>query len=263
MRVEIQKIALYVLSILAVVLGLLGYTYNMEYRYPEVPVGFPVETALHGCGYPIAPAWHYAATPQLIRNKAEIYPEAAEFSAGYFKYGLTNQDMDITADVVEGEVPLLLQWDKRWGYELYGTNYMGNNACGPTALAIVYAGLTGKTDQTPYDIAQYAVGQGMYVSGQGTRWELMEVGGTHLGLRVQRLWKDENAIKAGLLDGKLMIVYVRKGDFTVGGHFIVIAGTTDDNKLIVRDPNSRENSAVTWDFDRVMEQSGCWWQFNL
>jgi len=225
-------------------------------------VGFPVEITLHGAGEPVQAGWHMAVVPDEIAEKAAAQPDTLEYAANWYRFGEQDFDMDISDDVIEGEVPLLLQWDKRWGYELYGGNYMGINGCAPTALAIVYAGLTGKTDVAPYDIAEYSVDAGLYLSGMGTKWELMEVGGRYLGLRVQRIWKDQNAIRNALAEGKLLTVRVGKGDFTDGGHFLVVCGIEESDLLEIRDPNSPEKSAQLWEFDRIMEQATCWWSFG-
>ena len=226
-------------------------------------VGLPAETALTGAAGGTEAGHHMAAVPAAILEKVAKQPDTMEFAAHFYAFGSTSRDMDISADVTEGEVPLLLQWDKRWGYEMYGSNYMGINGCAPTALATVYAGLTGKTDVTPYDLAEYAVNAGLYISGQGTKWELMEVGGRHLGLRVQRVWKDERAIRQALADGKLLTVRVGAGDFTDGGHFLVICGIDENDMVEIRDPNSREKTARLWEFDRIMEQATCFWSFGI
>ena len=229
---------------------------------PAPAVGLPAEAALIGAAQQTEAGWHMAIVPEEILSKVAAQPDTLEYAACFCYYGDRSMDMDISADVIAGEVPLLLQWDKRWGYESYGGNYMGINGCAPTALSIVYAGLTGKTDQTPYNIAQYSVEHGLYIAGQGTKWELMEIGGRYLGLRVQRLWKDENAIRNALADGKLLTVRVGAGDFTSGGHFLVICSIDENDRLTIRDPNSRENTAQLWDFDRIMEQASCWWSFG-
>ena len=56
--------------------------------------------------------------------------------------------------VQKGKFPLLLQYDKNWGYGIYGDNVIAINGCGPTVLSMVVAGLTGKNDITPYTIAE-------------------------------------------------------------------------------------------------------------
>lgn len=229
---------------------------------PKQTVGFPVAAAVVGAAEGIAPGENMTCVPDEIWEKVLARPDMMAYAANFRDYAHKDLDMDISADVTEGEVPLLLQWDKRWGYELYGSGYMGLNGCAPTALTIVYAGLTGNTDVNPYDMAQYAVEQGLYVSGQGTKWELMEVGGSYLGLRVQRIWKDERAIRQALADGKLLTVRVGAGDFTDGGHFLVVCGIDENDMFTIRDPNSRENTEQLWEFGRIMDQATCFWSFS-
>ena len=80
---------------------------------------------------------------------------------------------------------------------------------------------------------------------------------------MQRLWKDERAIRQALADGKLLTVRVGAGDFTDGGHFLVICGVDENDLLEIRDPNSREKTARLWEFDRIMEQATCFWSFGV
>lgn len=251
--------------ILVAMIGVVGYLYFNHKNAAEpmaAEVGFPVETAFHGCEHPPELAWEYAATPSAIRSKEIYTPEAMEFVAGYHEYGLTTQNMDITEDVAGEDFPLLIQWDTRWGYQLYGTNYMGNNGCGPTALAIVYAGLTGKTDWNPWQIACYAIANNLYVSQVGTKWVLMEIGGEYLGLTVDVIGEEKELARTALEEGKVLILEVGPGDFTSGGHFIVVTELLENNEVVVRDPNSREKSAVTWEYDRVMEQANYVWAYT-
>ena len=53
------------------------------------------------------------------------------------------------------------------------------------------------------------------------------------------------------------------GDFTSGGHFIVATKLLEDNQVEVRDPNSREKSAVTWDFDQIINQTDYVWAYSM
>lgn len=48
---------------------------------------------------------------------------------------------------------------------------------------------------------------------------------------------------------------MREGDFTEGGHCIVLTGMDADGRVIVNDPFSSKNSAKTWDIDTVVSQS--------
>jgi len=227
------------------------------------PVGFPVEVTLHGGAEHTASALQYAVCPSIIRDKAYYTPEAIAWPAGYFYYWDKNPDMDISDEVTKGEIPLFLQWDSRWGYRLYGTNYMGNNGCGATALAMVYAGLTGKTDWNPYELAIYSIQNNLYLPNVGTKWVFMEEGGEYLGLTVDVIGEDLELALPALEAGKLLICKVGPGDFTSGGHFIVVTKLLEDNQVEVRDPNSRDKSAVTWDFDQIMEQTDYVWAYSV
>ena len=54
------------------------------------------------------------------------------------------------------DIPLLLQWDKRWGYAPYGNNNIAISGCAPTCLSMVIVGLTKDTAATPDVVASYA-----------------------------------------------------------------------------------------------------------
>ena len=47
-------------------------------------------------------------------------------------------------------MPLLLQWDERWGYRYYGDQMMAINGCGPTCLSMVVSYLTQNGRYHPY-----------------------------------------------------------------------------------------------------------------
>ena len=79
---------------------------------------------------------------------------------------------DTVGEVVQGQIPLLLQWDERWGYALYADDMIAVNGCGPTAIAMVAAGLTGDNTVTPYKVAQFSAGNGYYAGDSGTSWTL-------------------------------------------------------------------------------------------
>ena len=72
---------------------------------------------------------------------------------------------DTIGEVEVGEIPLLLQYDQRWGYGAYGASSVAVSGCGPACLSMVAAGLTGDNTVTPYAVAQYAGQEGYYVYG--------------------------------------------------------------------------------------------------
>ena len=189
-------------------------------------------------------------------------PEAARFILEYpFCYGADIR-IDLSKEVTKGEIPLFLQWDKRWGYQTYGSSFLAMTGCGPTCLAMVYCGLTGDIRQNPYRIACMAMENGYYVPGVGTAWELFTTGAEALGLEVQEVYFDEGYMAKLLADGMPIICSMRPGDFTNAGHFIVLTGIDQNRAVGVRDPNSRSKSERTWELSRVFPQIKGMWAYR-
>ena len=129
--------------------------------------------------------------------------------------------IDNIGKVTKGEYPLLLQYDKKWGYGIYGDNVIAINGCGPTSLAMVVAGLTGKNDTTPYDIAKYSYEKGYYTEEWGTKWDLMSIGIEPFGIIGKKIVLSKQNLYNELNNGHPLIASMRPGDFTTVGHFIV------------------------------------------
>lgn len=210
------------------------------------------------------------AEKQVMRHK-EMYPdelvklvqnneEAAEFVLDYPK----NKDLppaETIGDTTIGEIPLLLQWDERWGYCKYGDGMIAVNGCGPTVVAMVAAGLTGDNSVTPYKVAQFSEDNGYYAGEAGTSWALMTEGAEHFGIHGEEIGLDKNEIFSTLEEGHPVVCSMKPGDFTTTGHFIVLTGT-EDGKIRVNDPNSRKRSGKLWDYDRLEYQINNLWMFT-
>ena len=90
---------------------------------------------------------------------------------------------------------------------------------------------------------------------------LMTDGAGELGLDSEQLPATAQAVASALAAGKVVICSVVPGDFTTVGHFIVLAGLTDDGQVEVHDPNSAERSRA-WDLDRVLGQCANLWALS-
>ena len=88
----------------------------------------------------------------------------------------------------------MIQWDERWGYIHYGDGIIANSGCGPTALAMVAAGLTGDNSITPYKIASYAGANGYYVAGSGSSWSLMTEAALNFGVAGTEIALSESSV---------------------------------------------------------------------
>lgn len=151
------------------------------------------------------------------------------------------------------EVPLFMQWDKRWGYKQYGNDVAGITGCGPVCLSMAAYYLTGDADMSPDKIIDFAIDNGYCIKGEGSAWALISEGGKKLGLDVTEIPLDENRIIKNLEAGNPVICVMGPGDFTSTGHFIVLTGY-ENGEISVNDPNSHKNSEKTWKYNDIKDQ---------
>ena len=168
---------------------------------------------------------------------------------------------DTIGEVAAGEIPLLLQWDERWGYSVYGDNMIAVNGCGPTAVAMVVSGLLCDPSVTPYKVAKFAEEQGYYAGESGTSWTLMSEGVQSFGIWGEELGLSRSEVFSALESGCPIICSMRPGDFTTTGHFIVLT-KVENGKIKVNDPNSRIRSGQLWDYERLEPQIQNLWAFS-
>jgi len=196
---------------------------------------------------------NYKAYPDKMLEALANNPEMAEFVNGYSQYS-AEASGELTKTERDWDFPLFLQWDPRWGYVEYGDgSCIGLAGCGPTCLSMALYYLTGDGSLTPDEIATYSMENGYYVSGTGTAWGLLtDVPGLY-GLSVSEPKASEREFKNAVDDGKVIICSVGAGDFTVGGHFVVIYGYNEEG-FFVNDPNCVARSRKRWDFEELEDQ---------
>ena len=170
--------------------------------------------------------------------------------------------IDLSEYLGSETVPLFFQWDERWGTTIYGSDVMEVTGCGPTCLSMVLVHLLQDATYTPRYVADFAEDNKYYAKGSGSKWALIAEGGEILGLDVTELPLDENRMKKNLELGNPVICIMGPGDFTTTGHFIVLTGVKDD-KFVVNDPNSRENSERLWSYDEIKGQIKNLWACRL
>lgn len=198
--------------------------------------------------------------PEQLIELLENNEETVDFVFDYPEKKDTTP-ADTVGEVVQGEIPLLLQWDERWGYAFYADDMIAVNGCGPTAIAMVAAGLTGDNTVTPYKVAQFSAGNGYYAGDSGTSWTLMTDGAQQFGICGEEMGLSESEVFAALGNGHPIICSMRPGDFTTTGHFIVLTGI-EDGKIRVNDPNSRVLSEKLWDYSRLEYQINNLWMYT-
>ena len=199
---------------------------------------------------------------QELLDLLEKNEETYDFVSGYPKReDYRGKAIDLSGDYEPGKVPLLMQWDRRWGYDSYGDDMIGLAGCGPTCMTMAYLYLTGDTSVNPRTMAEYAYNQG-YDTEAGTSWSFFTEGAAGLNLDGSELPLSEGSIKNALDQGEVVICSMGPGDFTTAGHFILLRGY-DGNGFYVNDPNRRANSEKQWDYDTLSSQMKCLWRIGI
>ncbi len=192
---------------------------------------------------PKAPETDDYGIQEALNEMSEKNPEASAFVDAYVGIEDYNLEMDLSSEITVGTVPYFTQWDRRWGYCLYGEGLIGYTGCGPTALSMVAMGLTGDGTLTPAYIADFATREGYCVPGNGTAWLLFSEGAEKLGLTARELPLWEATMRDELDDGHPIICIMGPGHFTETGHYIVLTGCTDEG-FNVLDPYRPSNCKV-------------------
>ncbi len=195
--------------------------------------------------------------PEALLIQLANNPEIIEFVVGYTKQKATDSGV-ISQEELSEKCPLFLQWDERWGYNIYGDNILAVSGCGPTALSMVIVGLTQNEKATPAEVASFAMKNDYYMYGTGTKWNLMSEGAAHYGLDSQTITIDESVMQQSLDEGGFIICSMGPGDFTANGHFIVIYGY-DKTGFQVNDPFCIYRSKQTWNYEQLKEQIKSMW----
>ena len=208
---------------------------------------------------------HESLFPAGKVAQAQNNPELAHF---LYRYGTGDfpaqpEEKAVQAlreDELAADIPMLYQWDDRWGFLPYGSSVIGLTGCGPTCLSSVVIALTGDASATPDRVADFAMENDYYMQGVGTEWSLFSEGADAFGIRGKQIPGSLDAVKEELAAGRPCIASVGKGDFTDAGHFLVIAGA-DGDFLFVCDPNSIANTRV-WAWSDLKGQILNLWSFS-
>lgn len=146
----------------------------------------------------------------------------------------------------------------------YGPYTMHINGCGVTSLAMLSTYM--EDEFTSPGVMARAYG------------EYSTVGGSNADMYVQvtpehnfyfdQLVFDWNVARDALAQGKKVISLQSRGHFTTGGHFILLAGLSDDGRVIVRDPSLNHYEKLKgfaedcFDEKLVYQGGGMYWIFQ-
>lgn len=197
--------------------------------------------------------------PKEIIGLLKKNEETAEFVENYGQ----KKDIppsDSVGKVKKGKIPLLLQWDERWGYAPYGTSTIAVSGCGPTCMSMVLTGLTGDASITPAKVAAYGTKHEYVDESNDTLWTFMEQASQNWNISCSEINPEETVVASELSKGHPIICSVGPGDFTRRGHFIILVDY-DDGKVTIRDPFSQKNSDKIWKYEDIVDQFQAMWVY--
>ena len=264
-----RKILIFVIILVSIIFirtEYYNYKFNHQYKSAEETIN---NKNIDSINYLETLANENPDIAKIMKNK-DSYPkillemlsrnlDMTDYVLNYLDYKGQVFSNDI-GKVTKGKYPLLLQYDTRWGYGMYGDDVIAINGCGPTSLAMIIAGLTGRNDITPYDIATYSYQKGYYNG--GTSWSLFTEGTSKYGIIGTEIPLSKASIINELEQNHPIICSMKKGDFTTTGHIITIVGTKN-KQFIINDPNSRERSNELWSYETLEPQIRNLWSFRL
>lgn len=152
----------------------------------------------------------------------------------------------------------LMQTDSRWKNVMYSaindkSQTIGSSGCGPTSVSmIINQWLDG--NYTPVNACSYAAAAGYRTSNNGTAWGMFKAIAVKYGLKflqtsygaTAKQFMDENP-------GALVVCSMSKGNWTTGGHFILMYNC-DGTNVYINDPASTRTTRQKNTFSLLKSQ---------
>lgn len=161
----------------------------------------------------------------------------------------------------QGEMPHLYQTDAAWCNLPYGGGTVAQNACGPTAMTMLYVYFTGNTDMDPGTMSSWADANNYAPTG-ATEWSFMTEAAYAFGFYAEMVAPTRQTVESALRQGNPVICVVGAGDFTMLGHYIILKSIDERGMVEIYDPNSPDTSARKWDLVRVLNQADVAWVYS-
>ena len=195
--------------------------------------------------------------PSWILKKFNSNAENAQFLLNYpLRYGV-DHEVNLSGTATD-KVPLLVQWDDRWGYRDYAGEIMGTAGAGPTCMSMVAYYLTGEATYTPVYFATYAQNNGFALEQGGTDWTFFSRGAVQMGFKVTEVPNVKGAVMQYLEAGIPVVVFVGPGTYTAAGHYMVLTGVSGES-IMLNDPMSPISSQLRHNWDTLAESALKFW----
>ena len=190
--------------------------------------------------------------PELLQYVSNAYCTDIEFT-------------EVTLSQGNKKLVYYNQLEEPWRDMPYGTSAtIGHSGCGPTSMAIVISTLSGST-VTPAVLAAWSDEKGYLVTtytddgvDNSTSHSFIPAAAKEYNLSCKGLAKGSGTkqkLVSELLKGKLIVAIMGPGQFTKGGHFIVLSGLNDAGQVYVADCASRDRTSQVWDIEDIIDEA--------
>lgn len=168
---------------------------------------------------------------------------------------LTNDDYLVMLDTAMGTMLYYNQGDDRWGDYLYGgVDPIRHYGCGPTVAAMLVNAFTNEA-VTPKEMADWCSENRCHAPQSGSYHSIFNKTLPAFGLQVESAAGADYDTAAELLrSGHVLVALMGKGEFTNGGHFIIITNILDNGNVSIADCNSLANTTMEWDLNQVLDE---------
>lgn len=187
-----------------------------------------------------------AESPSIVDGRFIADPTLTEFVSAESGEILTG-----------GNVPFVYynQADEAWASLPFGKDPIGKYGCGPTALSMAVSSFTGH-GANPAEMAAWAAEAGYWAPRSGSYLSIIPGAAREFGLNCRSLQNcTAEELTQDLAAGHgVVVALMGPGHFTKSGHFILLRGVTLEGKILVADPNSRENSLTPWDPQTILDE---------
>lgn len=207
--------------------------------------------------------WKNASSPE---EAARIFSEAFErpgtpmmenrihwANVYYEQFQGTFTPADEESESGYAEVPKLYQGNyAHITFSKGGT--VADYGCGFVCTAMVLSYLTG-SEVTVEEVVDW--GGDTYFNGSGADGPLFAAAAAEWDVGdVQTATKnDKDEVRDALRNGSPIIAYMAPGIFTGTGHFIVLTGIDENDKVSINDPGDASKEKTTWDLDVILDNA--------
>ncbi len=127
------------------------------------------------------------------------------------------------------------------------------SGCGTVCVSMVLSLLVPEAEQTPESLFLWANEEGYYKGNGLSLQTLVKMLKNH-GVESKIRSGSIKTVKRALKQGQPIIVYVGKGYFSDGGHYILLYGYNSEDKVCIVDPNSDRLSTIWYPLPMIFDE---------